>query len=294
MAIALGMKEIAREIASSQDRRAKRIGEIRADAKQVREEAGNLLKGLRVSREQERVRLVRELSEDKRSRKSKVSGLLGEFRTSRRQGGALRRKDLASGVSERRSGVKELLKELGQARWNTKLEVGKLRNSAESLIKSFSEVRRESSRVLKGDLARSKAEITSEVKQMRTCFCAARADVRADLDEAASAWQEFAKSMQVKRAGAKAPPKSGITEAEKAEPPAVREEAEALRADEEIPDLETKLLSAINECPEGITLSEVAEKLGVMPIVLGRASKNLLGKGLIRKEEKLYFPVARE
>jgi DNA-binding MarR family transcriptional regulator len=65
-------------------------------------------------------------------------------------------------------------------------------------------------------------------------------------------------------------------------------------AKEEIPDLEAKLLAIINEHPKGITLAEVAERLDVAPVVLSRASRSLLDKGRIRREEKLYFPVRSE
>ena len=60
-----------------------------------------------------------------------------------------------------------------------------------------------------------------------------------------------------------------------------------------VPDLEANLLAAIRKHPMGITLAEVAESLGVVPIVLGRAARSLLEKGKIRKRNKIYFPVAR-
>jgi predicted transcriptional regulator of viral defense system len=62
----------------------------------------------------------------------------------------------------------------------------------------------------------------------------------------------------------------------------------------EVPDLEAKLLAAVNKHPKGVSLAEVAQSLDVVPVVLGRASSSLLKKGLIRKKEKLYFPVAGE
>jgi len=74
----------------------------------------------------------------------------------------------------------------------------------------------------------------------------------------------------------------------------VMEKKKAPVAEEEIPNLEAKLLAMITLHPEGITLAEVAEKFDVAPIVLGRASRSLLAKGKIRKEDKLYFPVASE
>ena len=59
---------------------------------------------------------------------------------------------------------------------------------------------------------------------------------------------------------------------------------------ETVPDIEAKLLSKVAEHPDGgVTLVEIAESLGVVPIVLGRAVKNLIEKGKIRKEDRLYF-----
>ncbi len=112
---------------------------------------------------------------------------------------------------------------------------------------------------------------------MRREFAKAQAEVRDDLKEAAAAWQGLAKAMPVKGAEVKVPPK-----------------AEVPVAKEEMPDLEARLLAMITLHPEGIGLTEVAEKFGVVPVVLGRASKGLVEKGKIRKEEKIYFPVASE
>jgi len=53
-----------------------------------------------------------------------------------------------------------------------------------------------------------------------------------------------------------------------------------------------KLLAAIEEHIEGITLAKAAERLGVAPIALGRVSRILLDKGKIRKLDKRYFPTA--
>ena len=87
--------------------------------------------------------------------------------------------------------------------------------------------------------------------------------------------QGLGSTMQAKRGVTKTPPKVA-----------------APVAKEEIPDLDAKLLAAVNEHRTGVTLVEAAESLGVAPIVLGRASKGLLKKGTIRKKEMLYFPVS--
>ncbi len=223
MVIASGMKELTQDIVSSYDDRAKRVGEIKEEAEQVRGEARGLIKGFQTSRKHESAQLRRDLARGEAERKSGVKKMLKGFQDSRREEGARMRKELAQGVADRRSGVKE----------------------------------------------------------MRSDFRKAQTEVRADLKEAAAAWQELAHTMQAKRAGVKAPPKK-----KKVEVPIIEKE--------EIPDLEAKLLAAINEHPNGITLAEVADSVGVVPIVLGRASRSLLEKGKIRKEEKLYFPVASE
>jgi DNA-binding MarR family transcriptional regulator len=56
-------------------------------------------------------------------------------------------------------------------------------------------------------------------------------------------------------------------------------------------ELEEKLLAAIKKHRDGIMLSAAAEIVEIAPVVLGRAAKSLVEKGLIRKEQKLYFPV---
>lgn len=57
-------------------------------------------------------------------------------------------------------------------------------------------------------------------------------------------------------------------------------------------DLKTRFLSIINAHPEGISLTEVADKLGMATVALGRVSRNLLDEGGIRREGKLYFPLS--
>ncbi len=69
---------------------------------------------------------------------------------------------------------------------------------------------------------------------------------------------------------------------------------QAKRGGTVVPEYEIKMLAAINEHHEGMTLAGIADSLGVAPIVLGRAVKSLVDKGEIRKEEKLYFPVDAE
>jgi len=127
---------------------------------------------------------------------------------------------------------------------------------------------------LRKELADYDRGIKSEVVGMRQ-------ETKADLREARTAWQELTRG--VKKDTVKA-----TSEAVKAEV------AKAAPVEEETPDMEAKLLEAIREHPEGITLTEVAESLGVAPIVFGRAARKLVDEGRVRKEDKTYFPLASE
>ena len=94
-------------------------------------------------------------------------------------------------------------------------------------------------------------------------------EIKDDLKGASDAWKEMGHDGHQKASGVK------VTRTVAAETP---------------PNLEEKLLSIINQHPDGITLSDVAKELGIVTIVLGKAAKVLLEQGKIRKEEKIYFP----
>ncbi len=306
MGIATEMKELTRNIASSHEDRMKRIGEIREEASQVRGEAQSLIIGFEASRQETSQQLRRNLARDKAHRKSETKGILREaqnilkgFEASRKETSARLRVDLSQGTTVIRSEVREILgeaqklikgfgasrqtvssklrKDLSRSRAKSKSEVTKLLGNTQSLVKGLQTSRREAGSKLREDLAQSRANIESDVKQMLGDFGKAQENARADLKEARAAWQGLASTRQTKKGGVEIPPK--------AESPAAEEKAR---------DLEGEMLAVVNEHHEGITLADVAESLGVAPIVLGRASKSLLDKGEIRKEEKLYFPAGSE
>lgn len=205
--------------------------------------------------------------------------MLSSFQASHRETSSGMRRDLAQNKAKMGAGVRAmrngfqtshkkmslaLHKDLGQYTQSVRGEVNEMRQEIRASHQDMSAK-------LKKDLAQGRADRESDVREMRGDFRKAQAEVRADLKEAQAAWQELANTLQAKRARPEAPvPK------------------------QEAPDLEAKLLAAVNGHPEGITLTEVAYSLGVAPIVLGRAVKSLADKGKIRKEEKFYFPVSAE
>jgi len=58
----------------------------------------------------------------------------------------------------------------------------------------------------------------------------------------------------------------------------------------EMSGLEEKLLEVIRNSPEGATLTQLAERLDVAPVVAGRAARSLLDMEKIRKEDSRYYP----
>jgi uncharacterized protein YicC (UPF0701 family) len=264
MGIALGMKELTQDIASSHEDRLKRLREIKEGAKKERRSAHNLVKGFGVSRKVEGIQLRKDLAQGEAKRKSEVGKMLEEAQQSIK-GFQASRKDMGM---ELREGLVES-RRIGEA------EVGELLMNAQDLMGDFHKSRKEAGSKLRKDLARGRAGLESEVKEMQGDFHKARAELRGELKKAAAAWQELASATHVKKSRVEMPPKAGAPVAE-----------------EEIPDLEVKLLAAIKKHPHGISLAEVAKDLGIVPVVLGRASRSLVEKGKIHKEGRLYFSVA--
>lgn len=62
------------------------------------------------------------------------------------------------------------------------------------------------------------------------------------------------------------------------------------RASLEAGELQEKILRIIQESPEGISLPEIGEKLGMNWRLLTSLTSELLREGKIKKEGKQYFP----
>jgi len=187
MGIASEMKELTRNIASSHEDRMRRVGEIREEANEAREEAQGLLLGFETLRKETNRQLRQDLARDKTSRKSEVTGMLRGFERTRGKEGAQMRKELAQGVAERRS------------------EVNGMRADAQQTIKGFRSHREKMGTQLRRDLAKDTARRSSEVKEMRSGFRRIQAGVSAELKEAKVLWQGLASTMQSKRGRAETP-----------------------------------------------------------------------------------------
>ena len=297
MGIASGMKDLVQDIASAHEDRAQKIDEIEREAGRLRGEAGDMIKDFRSSRRKTGVQQRKDLVQGTARRKAGVETMLREtqglvegFHALRKEEGARMRQGLAQGVAELKSEVEgivkdaqqtiksfhschqemaaELRRELAESRLPTKSEVEGLLRQTQAQVKDMARSRQRAGAQLKRGLAQGRADRESGVKDMLGGFGKTRAGVIADLKEAAAVWQGLgAQGTRPKRARATAP------------------------VEQEDHGLEAKLMETIKSKPDGITLTEVAESLGVAHIVLGKASGRLLEKGEIRKAGKLYFAV---
>jgi uncharacterized protein YicC (UPF0701 family) len=277
MGIASGIKDITQEIASSYEVRMVEVGKLKDEAKKM-------LKSFHASQKEMGTQLRKDLAQDNAKIKSEVKAMRNGFQSSHKEMGSTLRKDLAGHTQELRGEVAKMRGELrasqremsAQLRKELTQGVAARKSEAKDMLGDFQRSRKQASAQLRRELADYVQGIKKEVTSMWQ-------ETRADLRQASATWQELASTMRAKRGAVKVPPKVEV--------PVPKEK---VPVEEEIPDLEAKLLAAIREHPAGITLAEVAKSLGVVPVVLGRASRKLLDEGKIRKEDKDYFPVSTE
>ncbi|MCJ7655681.1 MAG: hypothetical protein MUO97_10380 [Dehalococcoidia bacterium] len=267
MTIAAGIKDIVQDIVSSREARV-------AEVKGLKKEANEMLGSFEASHKKMSAQLRQDLAQDKAkmraevkamrsglaqgaaARESEVNGMLKDFQGSRKQMGAQQRKELAQGVAVRKPEVHVMLNDFQSAHKQMGAQQRKLLADYDGSRQQMGAQQRK----LRVDYYRG---IKSEVAGMRQ-------ETIADLRKARTAWQALPSNGHAKGGGAEILPKW-----------------EALPH-----NVEAKLLAAVNEHPKGITLTEVADNLGIAPIVLGRASKSLLDKKLIRKKHKFYVPAS--
>jgi hypothetical protein len=227
-----------------------------AEVGRLKKETEEMLDSFEASQEKMGAQLRRDLAQDKAEMEAEVKAMRTGFQSSHKEMSSALKKDLVGHTRAVKDEAAKMRKKLTQG-------VAKRKSEVKGMLKDFGSSHKQMGAQQRRELADYDRGIKSEVAGMRQ-------ETKTDLKRARTTWQGLAHTMEAKRAGVKVPPKV------------------------EVPDLEAKLLAAVNKHPKGVSLAEVAQSLDVVPVVLGRASSSLLKKGLIRKKEKLYFPVAGE
>jgi hypothetical protein len=303
MEIAKGMQDLTQNIRDSSKDRAEDLTQIKGETNTLRQEAVVMVKDFSVTRGETSRQLKKDLEQSTTERRKEVmqsrknaQKMTRDLRDSRQKSGEQLRKELAQGSKllvqnekKRKQEVGKMLdtfqssrqeintglkKDLAEGKAKMQSEVKDTLAAARTLINGFQATRQTMGTELKQDLEKSGDERIAAVEGMRKGFRQVQKEVQADLKGAADAWQELGLAKPKKTSAHKAAP-----------------EIQAETPVEITPNLVEKLLSIINQHPEGITLSEVAKELGVVTIVLGKAAKVLLEQGKVRRDEKVYFPV---
>ena len=184
-------------------------------------------------------------------------------------------------------------------------EVRKLEKDTQIMLKEFQGEQKEMAAELKKTFKQAEADrLKAEADRMKA-FASMKSEILAeqakrnkevaDLLQEFSAeggkmsasWQSLNAAMAKRRSG------KPTVEAEvkvRSVKEAIKEEKKEDKASPGI-GLEEKVLGFIKRHPKGVKVSDMEEPLGVIRMRLGVIAKGLLEKGMVRKEENMYFPL---
>lgn len=283
-------RSLAQDMANAQKEGTKRIAEI----------------------EKETAQLLRDIGKENKERSAEVKSLLQDFARAHSEMASQLRTELGKVKPELAKVKAELAKvkpEIAAAESERKnqaeMEVRERAVEIKSLLAAFDKEENAMAAQLKAELAKVKSEITAAESERKN---QAEAEIRArkfdvssllegfkkDLAETATAWRELAATIQVTRGVAVAPRPVKSSKAVAEKPPAanVKKEMPGEKANPgKKVRLEEQILALISEHPEGIKLTEIAERTGVARIKAGNVTRMLVDEGKIIKEGLFYFSV---
>jgi len=221
---------------------------------------------------------------------SDTNQMLTDFSVERKKMGNELRSDLKEAVGAIRVDTRGKLMEFGDARAEMSKEMAKelkeytagirkdvteLRSEAKGTVKGFADERKKMGSELRKELGEYKSGIKKDVGDLVSDFSAARVETVKELRGMHEEWQKMVA----------APRTAGVEAEAKVEEEVVEE---ILPIEEE---LKATALETINASPDGISLAEIGEKMGVEWRRLIRPTQELLYGGKVRKEDVNYFPV---
>jgi hypothetical protein len=234
--------------------------------------------------------------------------MLASCQEHRSQAASALRQELAGGRAARLEEAGQLKEEFAEGTALRRAEIVRLQEETINFLT-------DSHALLKASLAEAKAErllglqeMRDEVNRLRKEFADEREVLRVYIRDAAAAWQGPRAAEETPVSGDSVPaeiaapifpeevrPEKISAEARQEEPVRVGAAEEKEPVDEVSSwggeDIRTKILAVVGANPGGVTLTEVAEKLGMATVALGRTSRDLSDEGKIRREGKHYFPV---
>jgi len=254
------MHNLCEDIVTSRFERGETIEGIRSDTAQILIDAKNAVADFGTERKKMSDELRKDLKEAVGAIRVDTRGKLREFGAAR----AEMSKEMAKELKEYTAGIRK--------------DVTDLRSEAKGTVKGFADERKKMGSELRKELGEYKSGIKKDVGDLVSNFSTARVETVKELRGMHEEWQKMVA----------APRTAGVEGEAKVEGEVVEE---ILPIEEELKDT---ALETINASPDGISLAEIGEKMGVEWRRLIRPTKELLYERKVRKEDVNYFPVKEE
>ena len=238
-----------------------------------------------------RVKEIRKLEEDTQS-------MLKEFQGEQKVMAAELKKTFKQAEVDRLKAEADRIKAFGSIKNEIQAEQAKRNKEVADLLGKFSKDHEDMAAELRktleqGEADRIKAsgslknEIQAEQKKRNKEVADLLKELKTEREKMSSNWQALNAAMAKRRSG------KSTVEAEvkvRSVKEAIKEETKEEMASPEI-GLEEKVLGFIKRHPKGVKVGDMEEPLGVIRMRLGVVAKGLLEKGMVRKEENMYFPL---
>jgi len=177
-------------------------------------------------------------------------------------------------------------------------EIRKLEKDTQSMLKEFQGEQKDMAAKLKKTLEQGeadrikasgslKSEIQAEQEKRNKEVADLLQEFSTEKEKMSANWQTLTASMSKRRSG------KPTVEAEVKVRPVEETIEEETKEDIASPEIgiEEKVLGFIKRHPKGVKVGDMEEPLGVTRMRLGQVAKGLLVKGMVRKEENMYFPL---
>ena len=181
-------------------------------------------------------------------------------------------------------------------------EIRKLEKDTQSMLKEFQGEHKDMAAELRKTLEQGeadrlkasgslKSEIQAEQKNRNKEVADLLKELKTEREKMSANWQALNAAMAKRRSGkATVEAEVKVRSVKEAIKEETKEEAKEDIASPEI-GVEEKVLGFIKRHPKGVKVGAMEEPLGVIRMRLGQVAKGLLEKGMVRKEENMYFPL---
>ena len=274
------LRRLAEEMKSAYEQRANLRSDIKERLSVIKGETSNILKGAD--------ELIKDIGRAHKDMGDRLRAELGQFMS-----------DLNTAESERKTAANEDKNQRIREKNQRSADVSQLRKDTVNLINEMQEAHKDMGDRLRDSLSEFISDLNASERTRKSTTRDLMAAIQSEIRDAASAWKQLVASMQI----AKGAPvetaqikKKVAVEAEEAVEELSEEKAEEpieklTEEIEERKELRSRIISIVNDNPDGIKMTTISEILGIenwrslIPIM-----RELVDDEEIEKEGPLYLP----